>query len=109
MINSTVVGNLGADPEQRNVSNGKSLVQFRVGARVGRDETNWVKCTIWGNRGDTFLQYVKKGDQVTLIGRMRQVEYERKDGNTGYALELDVDNFTLPARQKAAANATPDF
>ena len=107
MINMTASGNLGRDPEQSETKTGKKVTNFSIGCRTGQDETTWVKCTVWGNRGDVVMQYMHKGNRVTVAGSAKLNEYETKEGLPGKALEMDVNDFTLPERSADAAPSAP--
>ena len=107
MINMTASGNLGRDPEQRETSNGKKVTSFSVACRTGQDETTWVKCTVWGNRGDVVMQYMTKGSRVTVAGKGKITEYTNKEGEQAKSLEIEVNDFTLPERSADAAPSAP--
>lgn len=110
MFNSVCVGRLGADPELKTVGE-TSLASFSLAVDSGYDResgkrlTSWVNCSVWGKRADTVAKYISKGDQITVSGDMHNREYERKDGGKGYALDLKVADFTLPAKPKAEDEA----
>jgi len=106
MINMTASGNLGRDPEQKDVGSTK-VTNFSIACRTGKDETTWVNCAVWGNRGDTVMQYFSKGSRVTVAGSAKVREYETKDGAQGKALEMDVKDFTLPEKGADAAPSAP--
>jgi single-stranded DNA-binding protein len=48
------------------------------------------------------MQYMHKGDKITVCGQGKLQEYDRKDGGKGYSLQLNVSDFTLPATPKKA-------
>ena len=106
MINMTASGNLGRDPEQKETSKGK-VTNFSIACRTGKDETTWVNCAVWGNRGDTVMQYFRKGSRVTVAGSAKVREYETNDGAQGKALEMNVSDFTLPEKGGDAAPSAP--
>ena len=107
MINMTASGNLGRDPEQRETSNGKKVTSFSVACRTGQDETTWVKCTVWGNRGDVVMQYMTKGSRVTVAGKGKLAEYKTNEGEQRQSLDIEVNDFTLPEKTADAAPAAP--
>lgn len=89
MINSvTIIGNLGADPEMRETSGGP-VCNLRVATTEkwkGRDgnmqeRTEWHSVTVWGNQATACGQYLAKGRQVYVTGRLQSREYQDKDGN----------------------------
>tara|TARA_B100000035_G_scaffold224772_1_gene193247 strand:+ start:423 stop:743 length:321 start_codon:yes stop_codon:yes gene_type:complete len=99
MLNITAHGNLGKDPELKEF-NDRQVANFSIAARTGKDETTWINCQVWGKRADTVMQYMHKGDKITVCGQGKLQEYERKsDGGKGYSLQLNVSDFTLPARK----------
>lgn len=101
MLNITAHGNLGKDPELKEF-NDRQVANFSIAARTGKDETTWINCQVWGKRADTVMQYMHKGDKITVCGQGKLQEYDRKDGGKGYSLQLNVSDFTLPPRQSAA-------
>ena len=107
MINMTASGNLGRDPEQGETKTGKKVTNFSIGCRTGQDETTWVKCTVWGNRGDVVMQYMHKGSRVTVAGSAKLNEYTNKEGEQAKSLEMEVNDFTLPEKQADSAPAAP--
>ena len=77
----TITGNVGKDPVQRQTQAGESVTGFSVGVKQGwGDEasTNWFNCSIWGKRGATVAEYVRKGSKVTVCGEFSTREYEGK-------------------------------
>jgi len=86
MLNVTAVGNLASDPVQKETAKGTKVTSF--------------DCAVWGNRGDVIANYVKKGNQITVVGRGKLKTFERRDGSTGASIEINVDNFTLPVRSR---------
>ena len=103
MLNMTAHGNLGRDPELKQTNNNSQVANFSIAARTGKDETTWIDCSVWGKRADTVMQYLHKGDRVTVVGSGRIRIFDKKDGSEGKSLELNVSDFTLPAK------STSDF
>ena len=98
MLNMTAHGNLGRDPELKQTDKSQ-VASFSIAARTGRDETTWIDCSVWGKRAETVMQYLHKGDRITVCGSGKVRIYEKKDGSEGKSLELNVSDFTLPPRQ----------
>ena len=98
MLNMTAHGNLGRDPELKQTDKSQ-VASFSIAARTGRDETTWIDCSVWGKRAETVMQYLHKGDRITVAGSAKVRIYEKKDGSEGKSLELNVSDFTLPPRQ----------
>ncbi len=95
MIIVEIAGFLGADPEERFTATGKRVISLRIATRVrqgGRDETVWWRVSIWGDRFDKMLPYLKKGSSVIVIGEMGKPEtYVAKDGTTQVSMNLTAD------------------
>ena len=80
MINVTVAGRLGKDAELRQASNSQ-VCSFSVAGDTGfgdRKQSHWFNCSLWGNQGAALQQYLRKGQQVTVIGEYSEREYEGK-------------------------------
>ena len=104
MLNITAVGRLGKDPELRTIP-GKDyeITAFSLAVNVfakGEEQTVWLKCSLWGKRGDTFRQWVSKGQQVTISGKLFQDEWVNKDGETVTDICVDVQDFSLPPKEQ---------
>tara|TARA_R100001163_G_C5003116_1_gene151555 strand:- start:118 stop:426 length:309 start_codon:yes stop_codon:yes gene_type:complete len=100
MLNMTAHGNLGRDPELKEVGSSQ-VASFSIAARTGKDQTTWIDCSVWGKRADTVMQYLHKGDRVTVVGSGRIRTFDKKDGSEGKSLEVNVSDFTLPAKSTA--------
>ena len=99
MLNITAHGNLGKDPEIKEVKD-TQVAEFSLAARTGKDETTWINCAVWGKRADVVKQYLHKGDKVTVAGSGKITTYEKKDGTEGFSLNLNVSDFTLPPKKE---------
>lgn len=100
MLNMTAHGNLGRDPELKEVGSSQ-VASFSIAARTGKDQTTWIDCSVWGKRADTVMEYLHKGDRVTVVGSGRIRTFDKKDGSEGKSLEVNVSDFTLPAKSTA--------
>lgn len=77
----TLTGNVGKDPEQRSTQGGDSVTSFSVAVRQGfkRDAASvWFRCSVWGKRGDTIRDHLRKGSKVTVVGELTIGEYQGK-------------------------------
>lgn len=93
MIIVEIAGFLGTDAEERVTPNGKKVISLRVAAKVrhgGQEETVWWKVSIWNDRYEKMLPYLKKGSAVIVIGEMGKPEtYTDKDGNIKTSLTMN--------------------
>jgi single-strand DNA-binding protein len=111
MLNNRIIlkGNLTRDPEYKNVSE-KDLVSFRIAVNEstgnGREETAYLDVDGWGSHA-TYAQNVglSKGDRVIVDGRLRQRNWEDKNGNsrTSYSvLPSTFSKVVKPTRSRLA-------
>ena len=98
MLNITANGYLGSDPEERQF-NGNTVVNFSLGSKDRKQNTLWLYCSVWGNSGNAAKQWLKKGSQITVHGRLSQNSYS-KDGQERTSLNVDVQDFTLPPKME---------
>ena len=90
-----ILGNLGRDPEVRNTQSGRTVANFSVattdswGTGEDRQErTEWHQVVVWGKSAEACGQYLTKGRQVLVEGRLQTRRYEDKDGVTRYVTEI---------------------
>jgi len=90
-----IAGHLGADPESRFTPSGQKVTTLRVAVNIKRqnkEKTVWWRVTIWGDRFDKRLQYLKKGSAVIIWGEMSAPEiYNDKEGNPQISLDLTCE------------------
>ena len=96
-------GTVGRDAEARATPSGQSLLSFTVANNIGfgdRQQTLWVRVTLWGKRAESSLQnYLKKGQQVFISGELTQREYQANDGTTKTSLELNANIVDLVGKR----------
>ena len=96
-------GTVGRDAEVRATPSGQSLLSFTVANNIGfgdRQQTLWVRVTLWGKRAEGSLQnYLKKGQQVFISGELTQREYQANDGTTKTSLELNANIVDLVGKR----------
>ena len=95
-----VIGHLGRDPEMRYTPNGQAVTSFSVASSrrytttggEQREETEWFNVSAWGKLGETCNQYLTKGQQVYIEGRMSSRTYEGRDGTTRVSLDVFLND-----------------
>ncbi len=91
-----IIGNLGRDPEVRFTQSGRAVANFSVATtdswvdqEHGRQErTDWHNIVVWGKQAESCGQYLSKGGQVYVEGRIQTRSYEDRDGNKRYITEI---------------------
>jgi single-strand DNA-binding protein len=95
MFTVVIGGHLGRDPETRVTPSGQKVTTFSmaVNQRKGREDvTTWVRVTVWGDRFDKMLSFVKKGSGVIVTGKMMPPSsYTDKEGRTQFSLEVTAE------------------
>ena len=92
MFNTTIAGNIGQDAETRQAGQ-SNVTNFSVaGEQRGKDgkKTQWVRCAIWGKRGDSLRSYLTKGTKVAVAGELTVGEYNGKP-----QVDLNASDVTL--------------
>jgi len=94
----TFSGNLGSDAEMKATPSGTMVCQFSVAMRSGykdREVTHWVRCSMFGERGEAIAPYLKTGGLVAVSGELSLHQWTNKDGENKASLEVKVNNVTL--------------
>ena len=102
-----VIGNLGRDPEMRYTPNGQSVTTFSVASSrryttadgERREETEWFNVSAWGRLADVCNQYLTKGQQIYVEGRLRSRTYQGQDGQTRVSLDINLTEMQMLGRR----------
>ena len=108
MLNITAHGNLGKDPELKSVGQNQ-VASFSLAVRTGKDETTWMNCAVWGKRAQTAAEYLRKGAKITIAGQGKLNSYTNQEGVERQSLNVNVTDFTLPARENNATDSDMPF
>src|SRR5580704_18078213 len=108
----TIVGNLVADPELRFTSSGQPVATFRVAStpRIRDAATNewkdgdslFLSCNVWRQAAENVAESLQRGMRVIVTGRLRQRNYETKEGEKRTVYEVEVDDVG-PSLKNASA------
>ncbi len=109
MVNKVIlVGNLGRDPEVRSTPSGQQVAEFTLATnRKWRDrdgnrqeQTEWHSIVCWGRQAEVAGQYLTKGKQIYVEGRIQTRSWEDKQsGEKRYKTEIVCDNFQMLGRR----------
>ena len=102
----TVIGHLGRDPEMRYTPNGQAVTSFSVASSrryttsggEQKEETEWFNVSAWGKLGETCNQFLTKGQQVYIEGRMSSRTYEGRDGTTRVSIDVFLNDVQFLGR-----------
>ena len=93
LANITLAGHLGRDAELRTTKGGMDVLEWSmaVSSKRGGDETtNWYRCALFGQRASKIEQYLTKGKAVLVTGRLVVRDYQTKQGEDRYSLDVNV-------------------
>ncbi|MFM7226775.1 MAG: single-stranded DNA-binding protein, partial [Betaproteobacteria bacterium] len=95
-----IVGNLGRDPETRYMPSGDAITNIAVATTdkwkdkstgEQKEATEWHRISFFGRLAEVAGQYLKKGSQVYIEGKLRTRKYTDKDGVEKYSTEIVAD------------------
>lgn len=109
MNTCTFTGRVVADAEMRDTSGGTRLCKVRVASDTGwsdNKKTHWLDCTIFGKRGESLHQHLRKGTPLTVVGDLEPPRtYESNTGETRVAQSLVVRELALHGAKEGSATA----
>ena len=104
-INKVIlVGNLGADPEVRYMPSGSAVTNLSVATSESwkdkqtgeqKERTEWHKVAMFGRLAEISAEYLRKGSQVYIEGRIRTRKWQDKDGNDRWTTEVIADEMQM--------------
>lgn len=104
-----LIGNLGMDPEIKEMESGKKLVKVSLatnetyknqkGEKV--TDTQWHNLIAWGKTADVMGKYLKKGSEIAVEGKLINRNYTGKDGVKRYSTEIQVNELLILGKKNA--------
>lgn len=89
---------LGRKPELKQLPSGVSVLAFTAANNVGfgdKQQTIWLNCQLFGQRGEKIYSYLDKGSRVWVTGEMSIRDYTAKDGTAKYSVDIAISNLDL--------------
>ena len=99
-----LVGNLGADPETRSMPSGMTVTNIRIATSESwkdkasgaqQERTEWHSIALFGRLGEIAAEYLRKGSQVFVEGKLRTRKWQDKQGNDRFTTEIIADNMQM--------------
>ncbi len=113
-----LVGNLGNDPDTRYMPSGSAVTNLSVATNESwkdketgeqKDRTEWHKVAMFGRLAEIAAEYLRKGSQVYIEGKLRTRKWQDKDGNDRWTTEIVADEMQmLGGRMDSGAPAMND-
>lgn len=98
MNRSIIVGRLTRDPELKYTGTGKAVGNFTVAVnrpftnQQGERDADFINCVAWGKQAENLANYMKKGSQIGVDGRLQSRTYENQQGQTVFITEVVADS-----------------
>ena len=98
-----IVGNMGRDAEVRYTPGGAAVATLSLAttdvwndkAGQRQEKTEWHRVVLWGKQAETLKDYLLKGRQIYVEGRLQTRQWDDKDGNKRYTTEIRSDRVVL--------------
>ena len=127
-----IVGNLGADPDSRAMPSGNAVTNISVATSESwndrdtgekQEKTEWHRVVFFNRLAEIAAQYLKKGSQVYVEGKLQTRKWEDKEGNERWTTEIvanqmqmlgdrmsgDISNDNAPSSQSSSDNDNPEI
>lgn len=109
-----VIGNITRDPELKTTPSGTSVCTFSIAtnrtwfdknANTKKEEVEFHNIVAWGKTGELVHQYMKRGNQIMIEGRLQTRSWEGKDGKKNYRTEIVAENIQFGQRPAGQTSA----
>ncbi|KAF0568417.1 MULTISPECIES: single-stranded DNA-binding protein [Psychrobacter] len=113
-----IIGNLGADPEARQFSNGGSVTNISVATSEQwtdkqsgekREATEWHRIALFNRLGEIAAQYLRKGSKVYIEGSLRTRKYQDQSGQDRYITEIRAEQMQMLDGQTGGGQGGDSF
>tara|TARA_B100000749_G_C18078616_1_gene322714 strand:- start:56 stop:490 length:435 start_codon:yes stop_codon:yes gene_type:complete len=110
-----LVGNIGKDAEVRYTTGGAAVSTLSLATtEVWNDKasgqrqerTEWHRVVVWGKQAETLSEYLTKGRQIYIEGRLQTRQWDDKDGNKRYTTEVRTDRIVLLGGRSSTGEAS---
>jgi len=109
-----LIGTLGADPETRSMPSGMTVTNIRIATNESwkdkasgaqQERTEWHSIAFFGRLGEIAAEYLRKGSQVFVEGKLRTRKWQDKQGNDRFTTEIIADNMQMLGGRGGGAGA----
>ena len=110
-----LIGYLGQDPEVRYTQNGVPVANFSIATSeqwkdrdgVKQEHTEWHRIVAWNRLAEICGEYLHKGSQVYIEGKLQTRSWDDRDGNKRYATEIVAQSMTMLGSPRGDGNQSP--
>jgi single-strand DNA-binding protein len=114
MAKATIIGNLGGDPEMRYTAQGRPFTTFSVACNRAytqdgskREETEWFRVIVGGKLAEVCSQYLSKGRQVYVEGRLSTRTYDATNGEKRFSMQIAASEVQMLGSRGDGAKDEP--
>ena len=108
-----LIGRLGQDPELKSTAQGKSVANFSLATNESwkdstgakQERTEWHRIVVWDKTAELCNQYLKKGREAYIEGRLQTREWDDKEGKKRYTTEIVAERVQFLGSKSADAGA----
>ena len=112
-----LIGNLGRDPETRYMPDGGAITNISIATTETwkdkngdkQEKTEWHRVAFFGKLAEIAGEYLKKGSQVYVEGRLQTRKWQDKDGNDKYTTEIVADRMQMLGSRQGMGGNAPDM
>lgn len=98
-----LIGRLTKDPELRYTKSNIAVANYSIAVNDGygeKQQTQFINISTWGKSGEFVSKYFKKGQSIGIVGRLNSNNYEDKNGNKRYSLEVITEDIEFIGDKK---------
>jgi single-strand DNA-binding protein len=116
-INKVIlIGNLGQDPETRTTPGGTTVTNIRIATSESwtdkasgekKEQTEWHTVVMWNRLGEIAAEYLRKGSQVYIEGRLQTRKWQDKTGNDRYSTEVVASEMQMLGGRAGGGGGAP--
>jgi single-strand DNA-binding protein len=116
-INKVIlIGNLGQDPETRTTPGGTTVTNIRIATSESwtdkasgekKEQTEWHTVVMWNRLGEIAAEYLRKGSQVYIEGRLQTRKWQDKTGNDRYTTEVVASEMQMLGGRAGGGGGAP--
>ena len=106
----SLIGNVGNDPIIEDVGTNKvAKISIAVNSKTGsgqnqQETTNWYRISFWNKQAEIIGQYVRKGSQLYVEGKLTVRDYMKQDGTQAYSMDVYASDFQLLGSKQDSQN-----
>lgn len=113
-----LVGNLGADPETRYTAGGSAVTNVRLATTDSwkdkqsgeqQERTEWHRVVFWGRLAEIAAEYLRKGSQIYVEGRIQTRKWQGKDGQDRWTTEIVGNEMQMLGSRGGGQSPPPDY